>query len=115
MSDDFDKRVHDLEEALANTETALRQEGQMPKEKEPAGGPTCIPYVYIISAIVPLLTLAVLYFIKPKFVTKKKTVIATKSLLMWTAIITGVAWIALFGANYYGAFGDAALCLGGKK
>ncbi len=119
MTTDIEHRLRELESALNNTEQTLRQEAPMPNgdggAKESTG--MCFPYVYIIGALIPLITAAALYFSKPKWVTKKKgkQVICMGKLLKWTAIITAIGWIGLYLINYCGAFNNAIACFGGSK
>jgi hypothetical protein len=116
---DFEKRLRDLEDDLTNTTTGeLLKKFQMPNDDVDSaekGKGFCLPYVGIIAVLIPLITAAVLYFAKPKWVTKKakgKQVICMKSLLIWTTIITVIGWTGLFLVNYCGAFNGAAVCFG---
>ena len=116
---DFEERLRELEETLTDTESVLqRQKAPMPNENTDTvdrGEGACIPYMYIIGALIPLISVLALYFAKPKFVTKKvkgKQVVCMIRLAGFTAAITVVGWVAMYFVNRYTAFGDAVLCLG---
>ena len=116
---DFEQRLRELEDSLTDTEgVLLGHKVQMPNDDVDSaekGKGFCLPYVGIIAVLIPLITAAVLYFAKPKWVTKKakgKQVICMKSLLIWTTIITVIGWTGLFLVNYCGAFNGAAVCFG---
>jgi hypothetical protein len=56
---------------------------------------------------------ATLYFAKPKWVRSKekgKYVISGQKLLMWTIVITIIAWVGLYLVNYCGAFEKLSAC-----
>ncbi len=117
---DFEQRLRELEDTLTDTEGVLRrQKAPMPNDDVDdsieKGKGFCFPYVYIIGVLIPLITVAALYFAKPKFVTKKvkgKQVVCMKSLLKWTAVITAVGWVVLYLINYYGVFNNAVARFG---
>lgn len=105
---DFDQRIQELEEALLDTETVIREKATMSNQEDTES--RCIQYIYIVGIAIPLLTAGILYFLKPKFIKKKASKkINTNSLLMWVAIITIVGWVLLGVIKYYGYF-DNKFC-----
>lgn len=99
---DIEERLSQLEETLINADSILQQDvGTMEsgtESVEPVAKKT-VPYLYIAGALVPVLSAAGLYCMKPKWVTKKqkgKQVVDMGSLLKWVIIITVVCWVAMY-------------------
>jgi len=105
---DFEQRLRELEETLTDTESALHhQQASMPNDDDDDGAKKTVrfSYLYIIGVVIPLLTAAALYFLKPKMVTKKvkgKQVICMAALLKWTLLISAVGWLVLYLLKYSG-------------
>ncbi len=107
---DFEERLRELEESLINTNDILQEKATMPNGENSKAQINCYQYVYIVGALIPLIIVAALYFCKPKWVTKKGKRIDLQRLLMWTAIITVIAWVGLGLVNYCGAFNKMQAC-----
>ena len=72
MTSNFDQELRELEEAITNSENALRKEtANMPADDSAGDKKMCYPHLYIVGALVPLVLAVILYFSKPKFVSKK--------------------------------------------
>lgn len=69
---DFEQRLRELEDTLNDTENALNRDNSlMPQDDSTGNTGAKVPYMYIIGGLIPLLVACVLYFYKPRFVTKK--------------------------------------------
>lgn len=116
--DDFDEKLEQLEEMLTKTESTLQKDqASMPAGDEEGSNGTCIEYVYIIGAAVPILTVLVLYLVKPSFVVKKKDgkkVVDLAGVAKWTAIVTVGSAVILYIVKYYGYL-DGSFCIGGSS
>ena len=122
---DIEEKLRQLEETLKDTETALHQEkATMSGSKDKTDGSdaeqSCFPYTYVIGGLIPLLTLAGLYFSEPKFVTKKvkgKQVVCMKKLFMYTGIITAVGLVIMYIINcaMNGSLSSAMACFGNNN
>ena len=107
---ELEKRLQDLERAIYDSEKELKQtvSASMPK-----GDGNCYPYVYIIAVIIPIITIISLYFAKPRWIKRKEKgnyVICGRKILMWTSIISVIAWVGLYLINYCGAFAKLQAC-----
>ena len=107
---DIEERLRQLEDTLTDTESVLQHEKMYMPE-----GQKCFPYVYIIAGLIPLLSAAALYIMKPSFVTMKnkgKQVVCMAKLLKWVAMISIIGFIGLYLVNYCGALNGAMACFG---
>ena len=100
MTDLLDQRIAALDRLL---DTA-----PPPSATPPSDADRCRSNIYIIGAIVPLLTWMVLYFWKPSIVrnanAEHEKVNSTK-VFFYTVLFTGLAWAALYLLSKHTSFG----------
>lgn len=105
---DLETQLRELEESIAGIEKDsedVTHSAEMPAKK-------AFPYLYVLIAAIPIVTAAALYFVKPKFVQKKKRgkmTIDNMALLKYTALVTVVGWVILYSLNYYKLLGAASM------
>ena len=98
----LEDRLNDLEEALSIADTELKIEDSSKKSSD-----TIYSYVNIMRVLIPLLTISLLYFASPQFITKTvkgKKVICYKMLLLYTFIISLIGWFIIYGLQLYNYF-----------
>ena len=101
---DIEQRLRDLEETLSHTESMIHKE----KSNMPTGDEFVeqmrVNYLYIVGALIPIVTALVLYFMKPAMVTKdnKGKKLEMSKLLMWVGVVTILVWGLMFGLKYFG-------------
>jgi len=97
----LEDRLNDLEEALSIADTELKI------EDDSTTNSTIYSYINIIRVLIPLLTITLLYFYKPKFITKTvkgKKVISYKMLLLYTFLTSLMGWFIIYGLQMYNYF-----------
>lgn len=84
---DYDQAVRDLDAQVEKARGTIKN-----KEK-------CIPYLMIISCIIPFVVFLVLYMLSPGFVQVEdngKYVRSLKKVFYWTLIFSVILWIGLY-------------------
>ena len=87
MADKFAERITDLENLLAST------------EKSVAAKDRCMPTMVIAGLATPLVLLLLLFFIQPRFVTRKegkRKIRDGKKIALYTAIGTVLVWAVMY-------------------
>ena len=101
MSENFAERIAGLEALLNETEKQVSSEER------------CMPTMVIAGAVVPLVILLLLFFIKPSFVTRKegkRKIRDGKKIAAYTAVATLVIWAAMYFFSKSRGGSDALTC-----
>lgn len=108
----LEDKLAELEDSIYNAEITVKNDvADMPsKDKDAASSVTKRPYLLIVAGLIPVLAAVVLYFLKPKFVTKKekgKAVVDVGKVAKYVGMITLAAWLLLYILNYAGVLPTA--------
>jgi hypothetical protein len=101
---DLETKLAELEDSIYNAEVEVKSDvAEMPTKEKKSSGKNNITYLYIGAGSVPFIIAAILYFVKPKFITKKekaKTVLDLKKYAIYTIAISLVVLVILYAICY---------------
>lgn len=76
--------------------------------------PTSFSTSTIVAVVAPAIIFIALYYVSPKFVTEEddgKQETSTKKVILWTAILTAVTWVCIYGYNTYNSNAGGTMLL----
>jgi hypothetical protein len=100
--EEFDKSLEDIENSINNIHT--NQKAYMKNNKSKYNYKT---YLYIIGILIPIISILILYFYKPKMVMNKrkgKRRLCMRKLIMTVFLITIISWSILYLIYYLNLF-----------
>lgn len=105
MSENFYESLEQLEKEINKTPTASSLTSETTEKSDSSTISLSSNYLWAGLVIIPLLVGTALYFMKPKWILKKKNKFDWTKLIIYTLAISIVLIVGILGLIYSGLFG----------